>query len=103
MNARRRCCGFLDFLSYPRHPTCFSLGNNGHLVLCRAQAHEAELTKREAALLKVGLDEAEASLEKERQAASAAEARSAKEAERAAAETGALRQQLDNAVSRRQK
>lgn len=54
---------------------------------------------REAALLKKSVDEAEASVEKERKAASFAEERSAKEAERAAAETEALRQQLDNAVS----
>lgn len=54
---------------------------------------------REAALLKKGVAEAEASVEKERKSASVAAARSVKDAERAAAETEALRQQLDNAVS----
>eukprot|EP00903_Cladosiphon_okamuranus_P005357 g5352.t1 len=58
----------------------------------------AEADKRELALLKKAVEEAEASIEREQQATTAAEARGAEGAKRAASETEALREQLDNAV-----
>lgn len=68
--------------------------------LCHTQSDEAEAKERELALLTKAIEEAKASVEEERQAAAAAEATRAEEAKRAAAETEALRQQLDNAVRR---
>lgn len=67
-------------------------------VIFDAQANEAEADKRELALLKKAVEEAEASIETERQATAAAESRGAEDAARAASETEALREQLDNAV-----
>lgn len=64
------------------------------------QTDDAEADKRELALLKKAVEEAEASVERERQATAAAEARGAEDAARAASETEALREQLDNAVRR---
>lgn len=54
-------------------------------------------------MLKKAAEEAEASIEKERHATKAAEARGAEDANRAASETEALREQLDNAVRSNEK
>ena len=59
---------------------------------------EAGSVKRELASLRKAVEEAEALIETERQATTAAEARGAEDAARAASETQALREQLDNAV-----
>lgn len=65
---------------------------------CHVQTDEAEANKRELASLRTAVEEAEASVERERRATAAAEARVAEHAARATLETEALREQLDNAV-----
>lgn len=68
------------------------------MTSCGVQTDEAEANGRELALLKDAVQEAEASVERQRQATAAAEARGAEDALRAASETEGLREQLDNAV-----
>lgn len=63
------------------------------------QTAEAEAGHRETALFREAVDGAQSALREEREMSTAAEARRGEDAGRAEAETAALRQQLDSAVS----
>lgn len=65
------------------------------------QTKSEEASKREAALLRKAIAEAESSAEQKEQATVAMEAQFEKEVKRAAAQADAFRHQLENAVRRR--